>query len=334
MEDAEQALGTVRAKAYDLVLTDWVMPGMTGLELCRKLRDDPPCPNLKIILFSATVTDDDVARVLAAGADDYLSKQFSPVQLASRVKAALRLKESQDRADLLNRDLLASNAQLEHSLAARDGDVVEIRNALVLGLADLACQRDAETVSHALRLQRYCRCLAEEAARGPGFQDRIDANFVAMLECCAPLHDIGKAALPDHLLTKEGRLSGEEVLLMQTHASLGAQTLQNVAQRHGTAVAFLQMAIDIARHHHERWDGQGYPDRLSGEAIPLAARIVTVGDVYDGIRSRRPYKPALGHGAAVQMMAAGAAGQFDPALWQAFLRCAAQFERVFKEMPV
>ena len=161
--DGPQALAALGSRAYDLVLTDWVMPGMTGLELCRKLRDEPPAPNLKVILFSAEVTDDQVAEVLAAGADDYLTKQFSPVQLVARVKAALRLKDSQDRAELLNRRLLACNAQLEQNLTLRDSDLVQVRNALVLGLADLVAYRDVETVSHA----PACRATAACWARRP-----------------------------------------------------------------------------------------------------------------------------------------------------------------------
>jgi response regulator RpfG family c-di-GMP phosphodiesterase len=331
--DGERALEAVASRPYDLVLADWIMPGMSGLDLCRKLRESPPCANLKIILFSSTVTDDKVSEALAAGADDYLTKQFSPVQLAARVKAALRLKESQDRADLLNRHLLACNDELEKHLSARDSDLVHVRNALVLGLADLVSQRDVETAAHSMRLQRYCQALAQEASECPKFKGQIDDNFIAMLECCAPLHDIGKAGLPDHILGKAGPLDGEERLLMQSHTTIGAETLQKVASRHGEAVAFLQMAIDIARHHHERWDGKGFPDRLAGHDIPLAARILTICDVYDGLRCRRPYKPALGHAAAVQVLEDGWQGQFDPALLGAFRRVAEQFERVFQDMP-
>ena len=147
------------------------------------------------------------------------------------------------------------------------------------------------------------------------------------------MHDIGKAGLPDHILTKAGNLDAEERLAMQNHTVIGAETLQKVAERHGEAVAFLQMAIDIARSHHERYDGKGYPDRLAGGDIPLAARALAVGDVYDGLRSRRAYKPALTHAAAVQMMTEGPGGQFDPALLQTFRRCADQFDQVFREMP-
>jgi putative two-component system response regulator len=181
-------------------------------------------------------------------------------------------------------------------------------------------------------LQRYCRCLAEEAAALPTFANQIDTNFIEMLDCCSPLHDIGKVGLPDYILLKPGRLTPDERMLMETHTIIGADTLAEVAKRHGAALVFLQMAIDIARHHHERFDGSGYPDRLSATAIPLAARIVAIADVYDALRSRRVYKPALSHAATKHIMLEGSPGHFDPALMQVFQRCAGTFERIYTEM--
>src|SRR5207253_1617701 len=170
-----------------------------------------------------------------------------------------------------------------------------VRNALVLALAKLVEYRDTETGAHLLRLQRYSRVLAEEAAGETVFAEQIDPTFVQMLVCCAPLHDIGKVGLPDHILLKPGKLEAEERTLMQTHTTIGADTLKAVMHRHGSALAFLQMAADIARHHHERFDGAGYPDGLAGDGIPLPARLVAICDVYDALRSRRSYKPALSH---------------------------------------
>src|SRR5262249_4335205 len=147
------------------------------------------------------------------------------------------------------------------------------------------------------------------------------------------LHDIGKVALPDHIMLKPGKLDAAERLIMQTHTTIGADTLQAIAQRHGFAAAFLRMAIDIVRHHHERYDGRGYPDRLAGNAIPLAARLVAIADVYDALRGRRPYKPPLAHAAAVQLMTEASPGQFDPLLLAVFARCASRFERIAAEVP-
>jgi response regulator RpfG family c-di-GMP phosphodiesterase/serine/threonine protein kinase len=326
------ALEAIKTKRYDLVLSDIDMPEMTGPQLLKQLREIPPYANLKIIMFSGRASADEMAQMMSAGADDYLTKPLSIVQLLSRVKAALRLKDAQDRSDLLNRHMLEVNAELERNLTARDSDLVHARNALVLALAELVSCRDTETGAHLTRLQRYCRCLSEEAASFAGFADQIDANFIQMLECCAPLHDIGKVGLPDHILLKSGKLDSEERILMQTHTTIGADTLKKVASQHGFSSAFLQMAGDIARHHHERYDGKGYPDRLAGNDIPLAARIVAIADVYDALRSRRTYKPALSHSASVQIMTEASAGHFDPQLLHAFRRCASQFERIAKEV--
>jgi DNA-binding response OmpR family regulator len=167
--DGMTALTMLGARPFDLLLLDWKMPGMNGLDLCRKIRENPPSPNIKIVLCSGHGTPDDVDQVLLAGADEYLNKPFSIVQLVARIKAALRLKDAQDRSDLLNRHLLAVNHELEQSINARDSDLVHARNALVLALAKLVEYRDSETGAHLLRLQRYCRCLAEEAARMPNF---------------------------------------------------------------------------------------------------------------------------------------------------------------------
>src|SRR5262249_44936739 len=154
------------------------------------------------------------------------------------------------------------------------------------------------------------------------------ANFVRTLEDCAPLHDIGKAALPDHILNKPGPLDPNERIVMQAHTSIGGDTLREVARQHPFATAFLHTAIDIARSHHERWDGTGYPDRLVGDRIPLAARVLAIGDVYDALRSRRIYKPGLTHTTTVMTMTEGSSGHFDPALLEVFRKVADQFDRV------
>jgi response regulator RpfG family c-di-GMP phosphodiesterase len=330
--DGHKGLAAFRAGHYDLVLLDIDMPVMNGLEVCECLRGMPTDPHLKVIMFSGRVSSDELAQMLLTGADDYLVKPFSAVQLRSRVQAALRLRQAQERSDLLNRQLLVVNRELERGLSARDSDLVQARNALVLALAKLAEYRDTETGAHLLRLRQFSCRLAESAARRPGFAGQIDANFLEMLAGCAPLHDIGKVGLPDRILLKPGKLEPEERAVMQTHTVIGASTLCEVARQHGFALVFLQMAVDIARHHHERFDGRGYPDRLAGSAIPLSARLVAVADVYDALRSRRVYKPAMSHAETLQLIQDGFGGHFDPALQAPFLECAADFERIYGEL--
>jgi response regulator RpfG family c-di-GMP phosphodiesterase len=326
------ALRALADRPYDLVLLDVDMPEVNGLEVLRALREAPPCPHLKVIMCSGRATPDEMSKMLLAGADDYVAKPFSLVQLRSRVTAALRLKEAQDRSDVLNRELLALVAQLEQNLSARDSDLLHARSALVLALARLVERRTAESSGHLRRLQRYTRCLAEEAGTLPAFADRVDAGFVQMVECCAPLHDIGNVALPDHILLKPGKLTADEQLSMQMHTIIGGDILKEVAKQHGSALAFLFMAGDIARHHHERYDGSGYPDRLAGDDVPLAAQFVALGDVYDALRCRRPHRPALSHAAAIQVMTELTPGHFNPALLEVLRRRAAHLERIYREL--
>jgi response regulator RpfG family c-di-GMP phosphodiesterase/serine/threonine protein kinase len=329
--NGEEALGKVADEPPDLMLVDVNMPKLDGPELLRRLRANPPTANLKVIMFSGQASGDEMAEMLLAGADDYLTKPFSIPQLIGRVQTALRLKDAQDRSDRLNQQVLAINAELERSLRDRNSDLAEVRTALVLGLVRLMQLRENDNGRHLDRMQHYCRALAEEAVSMSNFAGQIDQAFVDMLACCAPLHDIGKVGLPDHILLKPGKLAPEERILMQAHTTMPAETLSELAQQFGSARAFLQMASDISRYHHERYDGTGYPDRLAGSAIPLAARIVSIADVYDALRCRRSYKPALSHVAAVQLMSAST-GQFDPALMQAFQRCADRFQQIFQEL--
>ncbi len=326
-------LEAVLARDFDLMLLDIDMPEMSGLEVLKQLRDRASSSQVKVIMFSGRTSADEMAQTLLAGADDFLTKPFSLIQLRARVKAALRLKEEQHRSDLLAKHLLAANAELERSLGARNSDLVAARSAVVLALAALVEYRNAESNSHLLRLQRYSRCLAEQAAQLPHFAGQIDEPFIEMIETCAPLHDIGKVGLPDHILQKAGKLSPEERLIMESHTLMGAEALKKMARQLGSSLALLPMAIDIARHHHEAYDGSGYPDRLSRDDIPLAARIVKIADYYDALRSRRPHKPALAHAAALRMMTELTAEKFDPFLLQSFQACAPQFERVFEENP-
>lgn len=182
-----------------------------------------------------------------------------------------------------------------------------------------------------IRLQRYVRVLGQAAAGTPAFASRLGPDFVEAVESAAPLHDIGKVAVPDHVLNKPGPLTADERGLMQAHTVAGADTLAEVSARYPFATGFFSTAVEIARSHHEKWDGTGYPDRLAGEAIPLSARLVAVADVYDALRSRRVYKPAFTHAEAVEQMLDRSPGHFDPALLGVFRRCGDGFDRVFRE---
>jgi response regulator RpfG family c-di-GMP phosphodiesterase len=328
----DEAAEVAASCSPDLVLLDVQLPGKSGYEVLRALRAQPPSANLKVLMLSGMASPDELASMLLEGADDFLSKPFSVPQFFGRVKAALRLKDAQDRSDSLNQQLLGVNQRLEQSIGSQADGLAQAREALVLGVARLVLLRENDGGARLERLRKYCRVLAEEAAQMPSFSAQATQAMIDLLTACAPLHDIGKVGLPDHILLKPGKLAPDERVLMQAHTTVGAQVLSELIEQYPAARAFLQTASDIIRHHHERYDGTGYPDRLAGQAIPLTARIVAIADVYDALRSRRSYKPALSHAAAVQLMH-DSPGQFDPALMQAFSRVADRFDQIFRETP-
>ena len=328
-----ECLDAFRTKSYDLVLLDIDMPGMSGPQVLRHLRHDPPVPRLKVVMFSGRASPDEMAQVMLDGADDYLTKPFSSIQLQARVRAALRLKTAQVRSDDLNRHLMEANRDLEANLAARARDVSAARNILTGALSGVVALRSAETAGHLQRIRRFSRKLAEVAAGSAAFAGQVDATFIDLLECCAPLHDLGTVGLPEHIVLKPGPLTQLDRVLIQSHTTLGADLVRDVARGYEFVADLVEMMIAIIRHHHERYDGQGYPGRLAGAAIPLAARIVHIVDVYDALRSRRIYKPPLPHGVAMEVMCEQSAGQFDPDLLALFRECAADIDAIFCSIP-
>jgi diguanylate cyclase (GGDEF)-like protein len=228
--------------------------------------------------------------------------------------------------DLLSN--LAASAIQDH-VAREACDVA--RDSIVSALAALAETRDNDTGRHLERVTAYCTILANEMRADPECGREITDEFIADLTRAVPLHDIGKVAVPDRILLKPGRLTDGEREVMRQHSTLGADTIRSVVVR-ARGVSFLEMAEAIARHHHERWNGEGYPCRLAGRAIPLAARIVSVADVYDAITSRRVYKSAMSHESATAFIQRGSGTHFDPAVVDAFVRQENEFRRLCVEL--
>ena len=194
------------------------------------------------------------------------------------------------------------------------------QEAIIFGLAKLAEARDPDTGFHLERIRHYCQLLAEKLMELPEYQDVVDRNFIDALYITAPLHDIGKVAIPDNILLKKGKLTEEEFELMKVHTIKGAETLKAIADEFG-GIEYLQIGIDIAMAHHEKWDGTGYPNGLAGEEIPLAARILAIADVYDALTSERIYKKAYSHEDSIRYMLNERGKHFDPKLLDTFLKC-------------
>lgn len=329
-KNGEKALALVRNEPCDLVLMKLSLPDMSGTAVCEQLRQRPPRPHIKIVFLTDRRDRQDLAESLALGADDCIAQPPDMRQLAAKVQYLLRLKDAQDRTDVLARNLMMSNRQLEDSLEARATDVRRAHDALLFAMAKMAEQRDGETAAHSRRLQRYCRALAEALVHDPSWSGILNGPFLEQVERCVPLHDIGKLGLPDALLSKPGPLNPSERALMETHTLIGANMLDALAREYGGSLGFLTAATVIVRYHHERWDGSGYPDGLSGDSIPPAGRIVSLPDVYDALRRKRLYKPARTHEEAVKTILE-TDGQFDPSVLQAFEACHEKFRKIYQQ---
>jgi response regulator RpfG family c-di-GMP phosphodiesterase len=316
---------------FDLVLLDVRMPGMDGFEVCRRLRARCPHSYVKIIIVSGNGDSDQLAESLPHGADDYIAKPFGVAQMVAKVEHAMKLKAAQEREQWLAEQLRIVNDQLRASLDSRAADVRQAQNAVLFTMSKMAEAGDGETPGHLRRMQRYTRVLAIQAAKLAPWSGLVDDRFLDQMERCVALHDIGKIGLPDEVLLKRTPLSESERRLVRTHTLIGDRILDALAHEHGASLEFLGMARAIVRFHHERWDGDGYPDRLKGDAIPAVARLVAVADVYDALRRERPHKKPLPHAEAVKIITQLSKGQFDPTLIDALRIRQAEFERVFYE---
>jgi len=298
--DPVEALHWCAVNVPALVLVDYRMPHLSGSELITLFRRLPGMADIPIIVI--TTENDRAVRqeALAAGATDFLAKPVDAVEFRLRVRNLLALSQA--------RVLLADRARLlAGEVAAALEDLAGRERELVTRLARAAEFRDPETGAHIQRMARYSELIARALGLPLAYQQRL-------LEA-APLHDVGKLATPDHILLKPGRLTDDEMVVMRRHAEHGGQILA------GSASPLLQLAEDIARAHHEKFDGSGYPGGLAGAAIPLAARIVAVADVFDALTSVRPYKRAWPMEQARAFIEEHSGSHFCPECASAFLAC-------------
>ena len=305
----------------DLVLLDGMMPGMDGFEVLRRLQSEPRTAAVPVIFVTALDTIGDEERGLALGAVDYIQKPVQPAVVLARVRTHLELKSARD-------ELRARNVALEAEVAARMQENLLVQEATIHALAELAEMRDSETGNHIKRTQGYVEVLADALEDHPRFRSVLTDTYRRTLAKSAPLHDIGKVGIPDHVLLKPDKLTPAEWEIMKGHAALGAEALARAERHVAQPLEFLRIAKEIARHHHERWDGTGYPDRLAGEAIPVSARLMTLADVFDALISRRAYKPPFPLTKAVEIVLQGKGSHFDPAVVDAFIERRHDFEEI------
>jgi putative two-component system response regulator len=304
----------------DLILLDIMMPDIDGYAVCKILKVDKNTSHIPIIFLTAKTEIEDETRGLEIGAVDYITKPISPPIVLARVKTHLALKQMQD-------FLRDQNAFLESEVQKRTEEIVAIQDVTIHAMASMAETRDNETGNHIRRTQYYVKVLAEKLRFHPRFEKLLNNDkTIEMLFKSAPLHDIGKVGIPDAILLKPGRLTSEEFDVMKTHTTLGRDAIVHAEKSLGIEVQFLQYAKEIAYSHQEKWDGSGYPEGLSGDDIPISARLMAVADVYDALVSRRVYKSPMPHDDAVKIMLEGRAQHFDPDMIDAFIACQDQFK--------
>lgn len=301
-----------------LILLDVMMPGMDGYQVLAELKKSPETCDIPVIFLTALDNPQDEENGFRHGVADYIAKPIKPDVVLARVRNQLLAKQALD----WHRD---KNAALEAEVARRIEENELIQTVSIRALAHLAETRDPETGNHILRTQSYVRLLASQLREHPHFSDMIDDRFITMLAKSAPLHDIGKVGIPDAILLKPGKLTDDEWAIMKTHTRMGSAAIELAERDIEKPVEFLGLAKEVARWHHERWDGQGYPDQLAGESIPVSARIMALADVFDALVSKRVYKESVTFEVAREIIAAERGRQFDPEMTNVFLSGFSEF---------
>tara|TARA_R100000027_G_scaffold29244_1_gene21289 strand:+ start:26279 stop:27349 length:1071 start_codon:yes stop_codon:yes gene_type:complete len=320
----DEALASVEGIQPDIVLLDAIMPELDGYEICEQIHKIPSLQNVPVIFVSGLNEPLEKVRAFRCGAVDFLTKPFHAQEIDARITSHLRLRKLQEMTQ-------AKADTLGTLVEEKSREISESQLALIYAMATLSESRDYETGQHMKRIQNFCSILAETLRENSPYSNQIDDEFLENIYRTSPLHDIGKVGIEDAILLKPGKLTPQEFDIMKRHSVIGAETLQTIHAKYPHN-EFLRMGIEIARSHHERWDGSGYPDGLAGTNIPLAARIMGLADVYDALRAKRPYKEPFSHEKAVAIIRNDSGTHFDPCIADAFLSVEQQFSAAWERI--
>ena len=319
--NGKMALKIIERKKPDLILLDIMMPDMDGYEVCQRLKADMKTHDIPIIFITAKSEIEDEMKGFELGAVDYITKPISPPILKERVKIHLELKLARD-------NLQKQNELLEEKVVKRTEQMEELQDVAMVAMGALAESRDPETGNHIRRTQHYVKALALQLQTHPRFSEFLTPENITSLYKSAPLHDIGKVGVPDHILLKPGKLTFEEFEEMKKHTTYGRDAIASAETTMSRADNFLVFAKEIAYSHQEKWDGSGYPEGLSGDDIPISARLMAVADVYDALISRRVYKPAFSHEKSIEIILEGKGSHFDSDIVDAFIEISDEFHTI------
>jgi len=295
--DPTQVLPLYDSSKYDLILLDIHMPVLNGFQVMEMLRDAHSDDYLPILVLTADEDEETRHMALSSGARDFVKKPFDRVEVLLRSRNLIEV-------TMLYKEQRRSNIVLEEKVRERTKELYDSQVKLIQCLGKAAEYKDTDTGMHVVRISKTCAIVAQ--ALGLGEKE------VEMIKHASPMHDVGKIGIPDRVLLKPGKLDGEDWEIMKNHTLLGANILA------GAKSELVQVASNIARTHHEKWDGSGYPNGLKGEGIPLYTRIVSVCDVFDALVSRRPYKKAWSHESAMEFVQGQSGLSFDPKVVDCF----------------
>ena len=304
------ALNMANTETPDLIILDIDMPDMNGYEVCEALKENRSLSVVPVIFLSALQDTQSKVMAFERGGVDYTTKPFIIEELLARVATHLELHQLRKDLEFKNRSLFLTVSDQEHEIYAA-------QISTIVALAKLAESRDDDTGMHIDRVGFYSKLLAIAAKDYKKTKTEIDEAFIETIYHASALHDIGKVGITDSILQKPGKLSPEEFEIMKAHPVIGFNTLNAVLNSYPNN-KMIRMGADIAKCHHEKWNGDGYPEGLRGEQIPLSARIIAIADVYDALRSKRPYKKPFTHEEAVKIIQEGCGQHFDPDLINIF----------------
>lgn len=325
----EQALEIISHQEPDVVLLDVMMEGIDGVEVLETIRKNSAYQDIPVIMLTGVDDPDLVLHCIRLGAEDYVLKPFRREILMARIQAGLDKRQVSKTRQLLLKDEISKNERLTYDIAEAVFRSVQAQESVIFALASLAEQRDPETGHHLMRIHKYCELICREMRFSTKYAGSINGRAAYDIPSASTLHDIGKVGVPDAVLLKNGKLDPDEFAIMKTHTVLGAETLRRVSEKFPDN-QYIRLGCEIAHFHHERWDGNGYPVGLSGEDIPISARIVTLADVYDALRSKRCYKEGFSHEKSLDIMESEAGKAFDPDLFEIFKACAERANDAFE----
>jgi putative two-component system response regulator len=302
-----------------LILLDIDMPGMNGYDAIKILKSKDKTKTIPVIFLTAKTDTENELEGLDLGAIDYITKPFMPPLLLKRIEVHLLVEAQKKTLEIQQAKLKNFNDNLQQMVDEKTKTILELQDAILKTVADLVESRDDITGGHIERTRRGVGLLVEILGDHPVFGEEISDWDIKLLVQSSQLHDVGKIAISDHILKKPGRLDHEEFEKMKNHTSFGVQIIERIEA--DTSISdFLKYAKIFAGTHHEKWDGSGYPNGLTGENIPLQGRIMALADVYDALVSERPYKKAFSHTEAVKIIQDGRGSQFDPVLTDIFVK--------------